>query len=117
MMPLADVHFETVDRIVVARVAGEIDISNAREIGTAVGNHVFNEAHGLVMDLTAAQYFDSAGIHIVFELRERLRTRGQEIRLVVTPGSPIADALRYAGVAPTIAIVATLEEAVGGIET
>ncbi|MEA2392644.1 MAG: hypothetical protein QOJ82_535 [Solirubrobacteraceae bacterium] len=116
MIPLADIHFETLGRIVVARVAGEVDISNAQEIGTAAGNQVSNEALGLVFDLTDAQYFDSAGIQVVFELRERLRTRGQALRLVVPPGSPVADALRYAGVEPTIGIVATVAEAVASIE-
>ncbi|MEA2358407.1 MAG: hypothetical protein QOI62_1667, partial [Solirubrobacteraceae bacterium] len=38
------------------------------------------------------------------------------LRLVVPPGSPVADALRYAGVAPTIGIVATVAEAVASIE-
>jgi anti-anti-sigma factor len=115
MSPLADIQFETHDRIVVARVVGEIDISNADEIGTTVAGRVSNEALGLVLDLAAAEYFDSAGIHIVFDLRERLRTRGQELRLVVSPGSAVADALRYAAVLEVVKVSGTPEEAVSSI--
>jgi anti-sigma B factor antagonist len=97
-MMLADLNVEMVGQVVVADLDGEIDMSNANELGEALGRQVTNEALGLVVDLTEITYLDSAAIQIIYELRERLQTRGQQIRLVIAPDSPIADALRIAGV-------------------
>lgn len=97
-MALADLNVETVGQVVVAGLDGEIDMSNARELGEALSRQVTNDALGLVVDLTEITYVDSAAIQIIYELHERLQTRGQEIRLVVAPASPIADALRIADV-------------------
>jgi anti-sigma B factor antagonist len=115
MTPLADVHFETIDRVVVARLEGEIDMSNASELGTAITARVPSDALAVVLDLGAVDYLDSAGIHVVFELRERLKRRGQQIRLVVTPDSPIATTLRYADVPGTIGAADTVPDAIAGL--
>jgi anti-anti-sigma factor len=110
-LPLADLTMETIGQVVVARLEGEIDMSNAGEIGDTLGRQVVNEALGLVLDLTDVGYLDSAAIQIIFELREGLRTRGQLIRIVVVPGSAAADALRVAGVPAAIGIDETVTDA------
>ena len=115
MTPLADVHFETIDRVVVARLEGEIDMSNASELGTAITARVPSDALAVVLDLGAVDYLDSAGIHVVFDLRERLTRRGQEIRLVVAPDSPIAATLRYADVPGTIGAAASVQDAIADL--
>jgi anti-anti-sigma factor len=115
MTPLSDVRFETIDRVVVARLEGEIDMSNATELGAAITARVPSDAPAVVLDLGAVEYLDSAGIHVVFELRERLKRRGQEIRLVVAPDSPIATALHYAGVPGTIGAADTVGDAIADL--
>ena len=55
-----------------------------------------------MLDLGAVEYLDSAGIHALFELRERLTRRGQEIRIALAADSPVATALEYAGVQHTL---------------
>ena len=97
-MALADLNVEVVGQVVVADLDGEIDMSNARALGEALSRQVNNEALGLVVDLTDISYVDSAAVRIIYGLHERLEMRGQQIRLVVAPASPIADALRIAGV-------------------
>ena len=115
MTPLADLRFEALDRVVVARLEGEIDMSNASELGTAITARVPSDALAVVLDLGAVDYLDSAGIHIVFELRERLTRRGQEMRLVVAPDSLIAAAIEYAGVAGTIETAETVQDAIADL--
>jgi anti-sigma B factor antagonist len=115
MTPLADAHFETIDHVVVARLEGEIDMSNASELGTAITARVPGDAAAVVLDVGAVDYFDSAGIHMVFELRERLKRRGQEIRLVVAPDSPIAATLEYAGVSGTIGAAESVQDALADL--
>jgi anti-anti-sigma factor len=69
--------------IVVARMRGDIDLSNATAIREHVLGTVSNTALGLVVDLTSTRYVDTAGVNLLLELAERLGTRQQELRLVV----------------------------------
>jgi anti-sigma B factor antagonist len=115
-MTHADVRFETIGRVIVARLEGEIDMSNAGELGAAITARVTSEAVAVVLDLGAVDYLDSAGIHVVFELRERLSRRGQEIRLVVPSDSPIATALHHADVPRTLGAAETVKAAIADVE-
>jgi anti-sigma B factor antagonist len=116
MSPLADVTFETLGDVVVARVKGEVDMSNANELGAAITASVPSEARALVLDLADVGYVDSAGIHVFFELREHLTRRGQEIRVAMATDSPIATALEYAGVQRTLGSAATVRDAMEDLE-
>lgn len=117
MTPLADIRFETVDGVVVARIEGEVDMSNADDLGAAITARVSSDAVALVLDLAAVEYLDSAGIHVLFDLRERLSRRGQGIKLVLGPGSPIATALDYAGVQRILGASGTVQDAIAELET
>jgi len=112
---LADLRFEHAESVVVARLAGDVDMSNAGEVGTALDRTLTNDKLGLVLDLTEVDYFDSAGIHLIFDLRERLRVRGLKLRLVVPEGSSARASLQLAGVLRTIDVDETLEAALGAV--
>jgi anti-sigma B factor antagonist len=116
MTPFADVSFDTIGPVVVARLEGEIDMSNANELGAAISSRVPSHALAVVLDLGAVDYIDSAGIHVVYELRESLKRRGQEIRLVVPSESPIAATLQYADVPRTVGAAATVHAAIADLE-
>ena len=96
-MPLADLKVETQGAIVIARVRGDIDMSNAGELRKELGKNTPNDALGLVLDLSAVEYLDSAGIHMIHHLREDLRVGGQKLALVIPEASPINATLRLAG--------------------
>jgi anti-anti-sigma factor len=108
---LADVQFDSRDRAVVARVTGEVDLSNAAQICDAIGEATPNTALGLVLDLGAVDYLDSAGIHLIYRLRENLRARGQKLMLAMLAQSPVQDSLRLAGVTQHLPIASTVDEA------
>jgi len=110
-MNLADVQFSDHDRVVVARLTGEVDLSNAGSIESAIAEATPNRALAVVLDVSALDYLDSAGIHLIYKLREKLRARGQELRLVIPAESPSTDALRLAGVSQVVDTVQTLEVA------
>jgi anti-sigma B factor antagonist len=116
MTPLADVTFETLGDIVVVHVQGDVDMSNAGELGTAITARVPSEARALVLDLAGVGYVDSAGIHVFFELREHLTRRGQAIRVALAADSPVATALEYAGVQRTLGAATTVREAMTELE-
>jgi anti-sigma B factor antagonist len=109
---LADVQFSDHERVVVARLTGEIDLSNAQSVESAIVEATPNHALALILDVSALDYLDSAGIHLIYKLREKLRARGQALRLVIPADSAANDALRLAGVSRNIDTAETLETAV-----
>ncbi len=110
-MKLADVQFSSRDQVVVARLTGEIDLSNAESITAAVVEAMPHESSALVLDLSAVDYLDSAGIQLIYHLRETLRARNQSLRLFIPSDSPANDALRLAGVAQHVDAMETLDDA------
>jgi anti-anti-sigma factor len=113
---LARLWFEQVDSLVVAHAEGEIDMSNAADIRHALARRTSNAARGLVLDLSGITYLDSSGIHVIFELREQLRHRGQGLALVVPPGATTGAVLRLAGVSGAVHVAATAEDALREVE-
>lgn len=114
-MRLADLQFDAHDRTVVARVTGEIDLSNVGTIRDALAEGTPNHALSLVLDLSPIEYLDSSGIQLIYRLREDLRVRGQELVLVIPPASAAKAALRLAGVEAHVRTAATLDEALSSI--
>jgi anti-anti-sigma factor len=113
---LADVDFSTRDKVLIAHLTGEVDLSNADQLSTALTDATVNELLVLVLDLSDVDYFDSAGIQLIYRLRESLRSRGQTLRLVIPSTSPVHHALRLAGVGNTIGMLESIDDALGGAQ-
>jgi anti-anti-sigma factor len=111
---LATVEIEG-DDVIVARVSGEIDLSNASQVGEDLAAAIPNSALGLVIDLTATSYLDSSGVHLVFDLADRLRQRQQQLRIAVPEGAPVRRVLRIVELGASVPILATVDAAVGEI--
>ena len=112
-MEIADVDFESSDQAVVAGVRGEVDLSNADSLEAALLDAMRNDEHRLIVDLSLVAYLDSAGIRLIYQLRERLQGRGQRLWLVIPAQSASHDALRLAGLAEHVEMAETVEEAMG----
>ncbi|HEX6713320.1 MAG TPA: STAS domain-containing protein [Thermoleophilaceae bacterium] len=111
MAMLAEVKFEEHAGSPVARIRGEIDMSNVGELSLALQNAVIHTAAGLVVDFTGTEYLDSAGLHFIFDLAKRLRDRGQRLYLVVPPASPVASVLDIVNVDQLARRCESLEDA------
>jgi anti-anti-sigma factor len=96
-MSLADVQITLVSSALIAHVTGEVDMSNAEEVGATVMGATPNEAQGVILDLSGVEYLDSAGIYVIYGMRASLQARGQTLILVIPPTSPVRDSLRLAG--------------------
>jgi anti-anti-sigma factor len=116
-MKLADVEFDMRDATAVAKVTGEIDLSNVTTIRDALTQGVPNHALALVVDLSPITYLDSSGIQLIYRLREDLRVRGQDLVLVIPPVSAASAALRLAGVEHHIKTAPGLEEALSTLRS
>ena len=102
MSPLARMETRTEGGAIVATVAGELDISNAADLGSALEGAVPQRALGLVLDLSQTTYIDSAGIHLLFRLGGRLTRRRQQLRVVVPDPAPIRKIVNLAGLGWTV---------------
>jgi anti-anti-sigma factor len=90
MTTMATVREEHHGDVSVAHVEGEIDASNAHEVGVRLRRVVTNRSTRMVIDLSGVVYLDSAGINLLFAVGEELRAHQQTLALVVAEGSPIA---------------------------
>ena len=93
MSLLADIAIAEREGVPVASIRGEVDVSNADDLGNQLHSLVPNSAPGLILDLLETTYFDSSGVRLLFDLGERLRRRQQTLRVVVEEGSFLADLL------------------------
>jgi anti-anti-sigma factor len=96
--------------VCLVRVHGEIDLSNAQEVSTAIGSAMGQEARRLVVDLSDITYLDSSGVAILLRLAERLQTRRRQLHLVVPRGSPVRRVLVFTGLPRVIPVEARLED-------
>src|SRR4051794_2760826 len=103
--------------VVVARLSGEVDLSNAGAVGEELAAAVPNRALGLVLDLAGTRYLDSSGVSLVFDLGERLRRRQQQLRLVAPDGAPLRRVLRIVDPSGALPLVETVDGAVAEIRT
>ena len=111
MSTLARLEDEWHDEIPVARLQGEVDASNVKEMGDRLRSLLSNRSVALVIDLSATMYLDSAGINMLFALAEELRGRQQRLALVVGKGSPIARMITLTGLDQTIPVTGALADA------
>lgn len=113
-MTLADIHCTDHGNAEVATVTGEIDLSNTQSIRRVVTQAMSNKLLVLILDLSRVDFFDSAGIQLIYQLREDLRARGQVLQLVIPSTSPTNDALRLTGLPRHVEVLATLDDALRG---
>jgi anti-anti-sigma factor len=94
-----------------ARLGGEVDMTNAGHVRDELLNAVPNDAHALVIDLGGCTYLDSAAIEVLFDLSRRLGRRRQEVRLALPPDSPLRRVLTLTEVGSVAPLFDSVEEA------
>ena len=110
-MTLADVQITLASSALIAHVTGELDMSNAEDVGATVIGATPSEAQGVILDLSGLDYLDSAGIYVIYGMRASLQARGQSLILVIPPASPVHDSLRLAGAERPGEVAEAVEEA------
>jgi anti-anti-sigma factor len=81
----ANIELDHRDSVGIARLSGEVDITQASVLREQLLAAVRNDDVGLVVDLTDASYVDSVGVSLLFELAERLSGRQIRFAVVVPP--------------------------------
>jgi anti-anti-sigma factor len=106
---------ERTGAIAVARIAGEVDLSNAASLQADITAGVTNDVEVLVLDLSETEYLDSAGIRLVFGLADAVRRRGQALRLVVPDGAPVQRVLELCRVGDVAPLRPALDDALASL--
>jgi anti-anti-sigma factor len=109
----ATLSIERIDGVPVARLCGEIDLERKLGLGARLAEAVTARDRGIVLDLTAVDYLDSAGVHLVHELMLTLAERGQALRVVAEPGATVLRVLELVDLERTV----PLDESVGAAVT
>lgn len=113
MSTLAEIEVERHGGTVVARLSGEVDMTNAALVREQLLGAVPNDVLALAVDLEQCRYLDSAAIEVIFDISRRLQRRRQELRLVVPESSPLSRVLVLTDVNSVASVHATLESALG----
>jgi anti-sigma B factor antagonist len=111
MRQIAHVVAELHDTIPVARIEGEIDLTNAGPLGDRLRALLTNRSDALVVDLSPTTYLDSSGVTLLFGLVEELRRRQQELHLVVPDGSPLLRVIAIVGLGQAAPVHGSVEAA------
>jgi anti-sigma B factor antagonist len=112
---LARLEDEWHDEVPVARLHGEVDASNVKEIADRLRALLSNRSVAMVVDLTQTTYLDSAGINLLFSLGEEMRGRQQRLALVISNGSPISRMIVLTGLDQALPVRGTLAEALADV--
>lgn len=116
-MPMADVRIEREDKIVVAVLTGEVDMSNAASVRQQIAESVTPGDDALLVDLSELSFIDSAGLHMLIELGTVLDERRQHLLLCVPHGSPIERAIEIIGLSRSVSVHADRGEAMEAART
>jgi anti-sigma B factor antagonist len=109
----ARVLLERGEPVVVAELEGEVDASNAEEIGGEIAGLISTAPTSLLLDLSRTRYLDSAGVRMLLDLAEKLRQRRQGLSLVVPERTPVRRLLTVAGIHQLMPVVQSREEILG----
>ena len=114
MNGLAEVRLERREVVQIAHIDGEIDLSNATEIGNELEASVPNSVKAVVVNLSGTTHLDSAGFRLLYALRRQLDARGQVLRLVVPDDGLIREMISITGLDEAVPISSTVERAIEG---
>jgi anti-anti-sigma factor len=112
---LAEVRFDDRGDVLVAQLAGEVDLSNVDDIRAQIIARVSQEIGALVLDLTETAYLDSTGVRLLFELTQRLHARRRQLRIVVTDEALVRRVILLTKVDDHVPIDKSVEDAVAAL--
>src|SRR5258707_12557716 len=95
----------------IARVRGEIDLSNAEEVLQSIEGAIDEGSPGLAVDLRELAYVDSAGVRLLFRAARAVAVTGGLFVAIVAPESPAQRVLDLAEAATLFPLEATEQAA------
>ena len=116
MSDLARIEISQADGgVLVARLVGDLDLSNLHAVHTALVDATPNDAGGLVVDLSGVEFLDSSGVETLFRLQRSLAIRQQRFAVAIPPEATIRRALELSGAAGEMALCPSVDAALGAV--
>jgi anti-anti-sigma factor len=91
-------------------VAGELDLTNARELEDRIDELSTTNVSALVLDLNRVVFIDSAALHVLFRTARRHR-----IGIVLASTAPIARTVEIVGLAGATVVGESVDAVVAAI--
>jgi anti-anti-sigma factor len=99
-------------RVCVVKVGGEIDLSNADQLATALRSAGSEDGAAVILDLERVSFMDSSGLAALLTANRELE--GQ-LAVIVADQSALKRLFSIAGVEPHLQIVISEEEALAAL--
>lgn len=96
-------------------IAGDLDISNSRDLRTRVRRALSEGVQTLVIDLTDVMHIDSSALAALIEAHQRTSERRGKLLLVVTSMS-VRRTIEVRGLDGVLTLLGSREEAVGSLK-
>jgi anti-anti-sigma factor len=109
-MPEVRLPVEVVRGVPVVRAPEEIDITNAAALRAALLEAAAHGRGAMVADMSATQFCDSAGLHVLVRAHKRAQAEGGELLLVV-PATTVLRIFAITGIDRMIPNFPSLEDA------
>lgn len=98
---------DTAPGVVVAALAGELDLTNARELEERLDGAAAAETL-LVIDINRVVFLDSAALHVFFKLAGRRGAGG--LVLLMEPSAAVSRTLDIVGMKDAVRVVPSLDD-------
>ena len=98
--------------IACVRTAGEIDLSNAEELGAAIGSPQADACAGTLVDLREVDFMDSSGLRVMLM---NARERGGRFATIIREDSAVANLFEMVDVGERLNVMPTEDEALAKI--
>jgi anti-anti-sigma factor len=98
----------------VVTATGEVDLTNAESLRDALLSALNAGALGLVVDMTATTFLDSAGVTALVRASRRASATEAALRLAVT-AAPVLRVLNLVGIDQLIEIYSSVSDAVASL--
>lgn len=85
------------------RVAGEIDMSNAPELGDFLAQLIQSEQQDLALDLSGIEFMDSSGLGVLVKTHQLLAERKQSL-VLLSPSPQVMRTLEVSGLNNVLSI-------------
>jgi anti-anti-sigma factor len=111
----ASIELDHRDSVGIARLSGDVDITQASVLREQLLGAVRNDDLGLIVDLTDANYVDSVGVSLLFEMAERLTGRQMRFAVVVPQEGIVNRVLTIVDLESVAEVHAKLDEALAAV--
>ena len=92
------------------RVAGDLDLAAAREVGAALALLEAGSPEQLTLDLRDVEFIDSVGLRVIMEAEQRRRRKDQELIVASRPDGPVGRLLGLTLLSQRVRMVERPEE-------